>query len=106
MTTTGTSARAAATGTGRWTFLTNHGHVLVCLARDPDLRLRDLAEEVGITERAVHGIISDLEDAGYVVRTRVGRRNRYEVRPEGAMRHPVEQGHVVGVLLDALAPQP
>lgn len=99
-------AAEGVTGGSRWTFLTNHGHVLICLARDADLRLRDIADEVGITERAVHGIISDLEEAGYVVRRKVGRRNRYEVRPEGAMRHPVERGHVVGVLLEALAPRP
>lgn len=95
-----------APGEARWTFLTNHSHVLICLARDPEVRMRDLAAEVGITERAIHSLVSDLEAAGYLERRRVGRRNHYVVHPEGPMRHPVEQGHVVGVLLDALAPRP
>ena len=86
-----------------WTFLTNHSHVLICLARDPDLRLRDLAEEVGITERAVQGIVNDLEAAGFITKRREGRRNHYSVVRDGFMRHQVEAGHTVGELLDAMA---
>jgi DNA-binding MarR family transcriptional regulator len=89
---------------GTWTFLTNHSHVLICLTRDPNLRLRDLADEVGITERAVQGIVKDLEAAGCLTRHREGRRNRYDIVSERPMRHRVEQGHVVGDLLAALAP--
>lgn len=89
-----------------WTFLTNHSHVLICLARDPDLRLRELAEFVGITERAVQTILRDLEAEGYVSRRRVGRRNRYDVHPEHPMRHPVESGHRIEELLEVLVPVP
>ena len=73
-----------------WTFLSNHGHVLVSLAADPDVRMRDIAEQVGITERAVQMIVADLEGAGYVRRERVGRRNRYTVVPGRRFRHPLE----------------
>ncbi len=89
---------------GSWTFLTNHSHVLICLARDPELRVRDVAEQVGITERAVLKILGELEGAGYLARTRVGRRNRYEVHPDRPMRHRVERGHTVGELLDVMGP--
>lgn len=75
-----------------WTFLTNHSHVLLCLAEDPEARMRDVAERVGITERAVQRIVSELEAAGYLVRSREGRRNRYEVKGDLPLRHPVE-GH-------------
>lgn len=85
-----------------WTFFTNHGHVLVCLAGDPDLRTRDIAELVGITERSAQAIISDLVDAGYVTRTKEGRRNRYEVHGDIPLRHPLEQEHTVGELLVTL----
>ena len=85
-----------------WTFLTNHAHVLVCLAENPDLRLREVAERVGITERAAQSIVGDLVVGGYVVRHRDGRRNRYVVKPEGPLRHPLERAHSVGELLTAL----
>ena len=75
-----------------WTFLTNHSHVLLCLAQDPEARMRDVAQRVGITERAVQRIVSELEAAGYVERIREGRRNRYEVNGDLPLRHPVE-GH-------------
>lgn len=88
-------------GTG-WTFLSNHGHVMVCLARDPDVRLREIAEEVGITERAVQGIVADLVAAGYVDKERLGRRNHYEVNRELPLRHPLEAGHYLGELLDVI----
>lgn len=82
-----------------WTFLTNHGHVLVCLARSPDLRLRDVAALVGITERAVQRIVADLEAAGYLTRHRSGRQNEYEINREKALRHPVEAHQTVATLL-------
>jgi len=85
-----------------WTFFTNHGHVLVCLAGDPDLRTRDVADLVGITERSAQAIISDLVDAGYVTRIKEGRRNRYEVHGDIPLRHPLEQDHTVGEVLVAL----
>jgi MarR family len=85
-----------------WTFLSNHGHVLVCIAEDPDQRLRDIALRVGITERAVFSIVNDLEADGYVRRVPVGRRNRYELDPSRPLRHPVERVHSIGELLGAL----
>ena len=85
-----------------WTFLTNHSHVLICLAEDPDLRLRDVAARVGITERAVIRIVGDLEEAGVVTRHREGRRNQYEVHDELPLRHAVEQHRTVGDLLGLL----
>lgn len=85
-----------------WTFLTNHAHVLNCIAEDPDVRLRDVADRVGITERAAQLIVADLEEAGYLTRTRVGRRNRYEIHRDLPLRHPIEQDHEVGDLLNAL----
>lgn len=90
-----------------WTFLSNHGHVLLSIARDPDIRLRDLADRVGITERAVQRIVADLEEGHYLERVRSGRRNRYEVHPELPLRHPVELHRDVGALLAlVLTPAP
>jgi DNA-binding IclR family transcriptional regulator len=86
-----------------WTFLTNHAQVLLCLAESPDIRLRDVAARVGITERATQRILAELVEAGYVKATRVGRRNRYTVDHEHAMRHSAQFGHEVGDLLKALA---
>jgi predicted MarR family transcription regulator len=85
-----------------WTFLTNHAHVLLCIARDRAVRLRDIAASVGITERAAQGIVSDLVEAGYVTRTRTGRRNVYEVQAGGHFRHPLEREHQIGTLLNTL----
>lgn len=85
-----------------WTFLTNHAHVLICIAIDSTMRGRDIAARVGITERAVQGIIADLAEGGYITRTRDGRRNRYELHPELPMRHPLEEGCSIEVLLEAL----
>lgn len=82
-----------------WTFLSNHGHVLICLARDPEARLRDVALAVGITERAVQKIVSDLEEAGVVERVRDGRRNRYLLFLDKPLRHPIEAHRSVGALL-------
>lgn len=83
-----------------WTFLTNHSHVLICLAGSPDLRLRDVAERVGITERAVQKIVSELEEAGVVERRREGRRNTYVIHAHRPLRHPVESHRQVADLLD------
>jgi DNA-binding MarR family transcriptional regulator len=85
-----------------WDFLTNHAHVLVCVAQDPGIRLRDIAAAVGITERAAHRILSELVEEGYVLRERRGRRNRYQVKPELPLRHPLFQEREVGELLEAL----
>jgi predicted transcriptional regulator len=85
-----------------WTFLTNHAQVLVCIAEEPDIRGRDIAERVGITERAAQSIIGDLVECGYVTRTREGRRNRYEVNRDGRLRHPLQADHTIGELLGAL----
>lgn len=82
-----------------WTFLTNHGHVLVCIAREPGIRIRELASTIGITERAVQRIVAELVESGYLIKTRDGRRNQYEVKNETLMRHPVEsQCKVAGLL--------
>lgn len=86
-----------------WTFLTNYGHVLVCITRDPGIRGRDIAARVGITERAAQAIVADLVAEGYVKRTRVGRRNHYEINKDRPLRHPVEQSHSVGELLNLVA---
>ena len=90
-------------GRPTWTFLTNYGHVLVCIAGDPGIRGRDIAVRVGITERAAQAIIADLVAEGYVTRTRVGRRNHYEINKDRPLRHPVEQPHSVGELLQLVA---
>ena len=82
-----------------WTFLTNHSHVLILLAREPDLRLRDVAERVGITERAVQRIVADLEEAAILTRSRDGRRNRYEVHAGRPLRHAIEAHCTVNDLL-------
>lgn len=84
----------------QWTFLSNHAHVLVCLARDPDVRLREVAAAVGVTERAVQGIVGDLERAGVISRHRQGRRNRYLVHLEAPLRHPLEAHCPIRVLLE------
>jgi DNA-binding MarR family transcriptional regulator len=86
-----------------WTFLSNHGHVLMCLAQDPDVRLREIAERVGITERTVFGIIADMVAAGVVEQTKVGRRNRYTVHRGHKLRHPIEHHRTVGDLIDSVA---
>jgi predicted transcriptional regulator len=75
---------------GQWTFLTNHSHTLICLARKPDAVLREVAAEVGITERAVHNIISNLEKSGVLKRSREGRRNHYVINMDTPLRHPLE----------------
>ena len=87
---------------GHWTFLTNHTHVLICLAGDSEMRLRDVAQRVGITERAVQKIINELESGGVITRDKEGRRNRYTVHSKVALRHPVESHCSVADLLSVI----
>lgn len=89
-------------GQGEWTFLSNYGHVLVCLTRDPDARMRDVAEAVGITERAVQLIVRELVTQGYLHKEKVGRRNRYDVLREPHLRHDLESQVTVGQFLDLI----
>jgi DNA-binding transcriptional ArsR family regulator len=93
------SARATPPPAPRWTFFTNHGHVLILLAADPALVLREVATRVGITERAVQRIITDLEDAGFLERERIGRRNRYRILGDQCLRHPIEAHRTIGDLV-------
>jgi hypothetical protein len=88
---------------GSWTLLTGHGHVLVEIARNPEARIRDIAVAAGITERTTQAIVADLEAAGYLTRSRAGRRTIYTVNPDSMFRHPAQDGHRVGPLLDLLA---
>jgi DNA-binding IclR family transcriptional regulator len=91
-----------------WTFLTNHAHVLVCMAQDPEVRIAEMARKVGVGERAVHSIVHDLVEAGYVTRTRSGRHNVYDVRLDRPLRHPLEAAHELADVfrpLVATAPQ-
>ena len=94
--------RSSARDQASWSFLSNHTHVLLCLAQDADSRMRDIAERVGITERAVCRIVTELEDGGVIVRSRSGRRNHYEIDLEATMRHPLESDCTVGSLLSSL----
>lgn len=93
------STSSDSVSSGSWTFLSNYTHVLVCLARNPDTRLRDIAANVGITERAAQRIVGDLEEAGVITRTRDGRRNHYEIELDAPLRHPLECNTSVGNLL-------
>ncbi len=97
---------ARRTDAAPWTFLTNHTHVLFCIQRDPNVRMRDVATAVGVTERAVQRIVLELEEAGYLVRTREGRRNRYEVRSKQPLRHEIEQHCDIADLLAVLLGAP
>lgn len=83
-----------------WTFLSNHAHVLLLIARDPEIRLRDVAASVGITERAVQRIVADLEADRYLERERTGRRNRYQVHRDMPLRHPIEAHRRIGNLIE------
>jgi DNA-binding IclR family transcriptional regulator len=85
-----------------WTFLTNHAHVLLCIAADPELRIREIAALVGITERAAQRIVTELEAEGYISHERIGRRNRYEVHPDRPLRHRLEHHLGISALLRAL----
>jgi predicted MarR family transcription regulator len=90
------------TGRGAWTLLTGHGHVLVEIARNPKARIRDISAAAGITERTVQAIVADLEAAGYITRTRTGRRTVYEVNPDSPFRHAAQEGIRIGPFLDVL----
>ena len=90
---------AAASAAPPWTFLTNYAHVLLCIAQEPEMRMRDVAARVGITERALQRIVADLEQHGYLERTSAGRRNRYEIQDHLPLRHPVEQHVRVSALI-------
>jgi MarR family len=89
-----------------WAFLTNHAQVLVCIANDPGVRLRDIGERVGITERAAHRIVTDLADAGYITRQRNGRRNQYTINTHLPLPDPIARENNVGELLEILTGPP
>jgi hypothetical protein len=85
-----------------WGFLTNHGRVLLCIARDPGVRLRDIADRLGITERSAHGIVADLTEAGYVVKHKDGRRNRYQIQADMPLPEPTSLEPAIGDVLALL----
>lgn len=89
-----------------WTLLSNHGHVLVCLSRDPEARLRDVAADVGITERAVQKIVRDLQDGGMISVTKTGRRNCYRIHKKTCLRHPLEADCTLRDLIGVVNRQP
>ncbi len=88
---------------GSWTLLTGHGHVLVEISRNPDARIRDISAAAGLTERTVQAIVADLEAAGYLTRSRAGRRTRYTVNHDSLFRHPAQEGLRIGPFLTLLA---
>jgi DNA-binding IclR family transcriptional regulator len=88
-----------------WTFLTNHARVLLCISRDPGIRLRDIADRVGITERSAYGIVQDLAEAGYIIKEKDGRRNRYRIEAHLPLPEPSSQERTVGEVLALLAGQ-
>jgi len=87
---------------GRWSFLTNHARALLCIAHDPGVRVRDLAVMVGVTERSAHAIVTDLVDAGYVVKEKAGRRNRYHIQEHLPLRDPITEERTIGEMLELL----
>jgi DNA-binding transcriptional ArsR family regulator len=89
-------------GMTSWGFLTNHARVMLLIARDPDLRLRDLAGALGVTERTVQGLVADLTEAGYVVKEKDGRRNRYQIQPDLPLPHRLTRERTIGELLNLL----
>jgi DNA-binding IclR family transcriptional regulator len=86
-----------------WTFLTNHAHVLLCISRNPDVLIREVAVTVGITERATQRIVAELEEAGYLQHEKVGRRNRYSLVADAHLRHPIESHVSIEALLHLLS---
>lgn len=86
-----------------WTFLSNHAHVVLCLAQSADPTVREIAARVGVTERAVHRILVELEDAGYLTRKRDGRRNTYQIHRSRPLRHPIEAHRTIGALIQAVS---
>jgi DNA-binding MarR family transcriptional regulator len=97
-----TDARPAA----QWTIFSNHAHVLVCIVRNPEVRVRDIAHRVGITERAVQRIIGDLEEAGVIARERLGRRNRYSLSLDRPLRHPLEANTTIAEVIQVIESEP
>ena len=89
----------------QWTFFTNHGHVLICLARNAEQPLREVALKVGITERAVQRIVADLEEGGYLERSRVGRQNLYRIHMQKSLRHSLESHRTIGDLIELVQPE-
>ena len=87
---------------GSWSFLTNHARALLCIAHDPGVRLRDIAATLGVTERSAHGMVTDLVTAGYVVKDKDGRRNRYRIQEHLPLRDPISQERTIGEMLDLL----
>ncbi|MDF1745805.1 MAG: helix-turn-helix domain-containing protein [Gimesia sp.] len=98
-----TTAKPSEDSGNRWTFLTNHAHVLIVLHREPAIVLREVALRVGITERAVQRIIQDLEEEGFIRREKVGRQNHYEVLTVQPLRHPIERHKIIGDLLQLVS---
>ena len=94
---------AKGNGESSWTFLTNHAHVLIAISRDPDIRQRDIAGQVGITIGAVQRIVQELVQGGYLTAHRVGRRNQYRVDGTLPLRHPLESSHTIDELITSLA---
>jgi DNA-binding MarR family transcriptional regulator len=90
----------------KWNFLTNHGRVLLCIAHDPEVRLRDIAATLSITERRAYGIVNDLTEAGYIVKEKEGRRNRYEIQEHLALPEIPEREQAIGEVLDLLTGRP
>lgn len=88
---------------GNWTFLTNHARALLCIARDPGARLRDISADLGITERSAYAIVTDLIEDGYVVKTKDGRRNRYQIRADRLLPEPASRQPTIGEMLNLLA---
>jgi Winged helix DNA-binding domain len=93
-------------GVAKWTFLTNHARALICIAADPGVRLRDIADTLAITERTAYGIVTDLTEGGYVVKNKDGRRSRYQIQADLPMREPGTRGRTVGEILDLLVDTP
>jgi hypothetical protein len=89
-----------------WNFLTNHGRALLCIAHDPGVRIRDIASNLGITERRAHGIVTDLSEAGYLIKTKEGRRNRYEVQSHLPVPEPTGGERAIGEVLELLGSRP
>jgi len=92
--------------TTTWNFLTNHGRALLCIADNPDVRIRDIAASLGITERRTHGIVTDLTDAGYLIKSKEGRRNRYEVQSHLPVPEPTGRERAIGEVLALLGGRP
>jgi hypothetical protein len=92
--------------TTTWNFLTNHGRALLCIAHSPNVRIRDIAASLEITERRAHGIVTDLTDAGYLIKTKEGRRNRYEVQSHLPVPEPTGRERAIGDVLELLGGRP